>query len=524
MQREPKLLHLTSISVMDWASDDSSLNKADLEKVFRYRPQKTTVVKILTNQHGPVLWSNETPAEWQSWLENCTPSIYKDSGLVLIIARKPGTATKCFGGVGRSLPSLQSLGSNHEAFAEKVPSFGSLDKEALPTSHGISDGENQVDLPDVPKGAKREVRELPFDQNTFRDICDRFFVHSSIARVISRADVPVFSRSYVTMKLGDSDSVGHSAIVYNCRSSNTWAEDMALTATHFPQSNLTFAVLFGCNAEVERNVINRLSRATDHASFPLLLPGIFAELERDRMAKVVTETVNAIEGAIFELGTGNPVEGEEVLEEDKIDMRHSRRSAWLNTTFLRNSLRAWKGQLRKMADHVIEVSSLHQGQLLGGAYGKPRGEEEHEKNELAMNRTGSMIHDRLHVLMEDFEDRIQECTMSVEGMTIATQWAQGDTNVDIATASGRDSRQMRSIALLTMIFLPGTFFATLFSMTFFNWYPNDSQTSVVSGYIWIYFLVTGVFTASTLLLWWYFLSSRRKKYRSCSFATYLLRV
>ncbi|KAK1723675.1 uncharacterized protein BDZ83DRAFT_580335, partial [Colletotrichum acutatum] len=363
----------------------------------------------------------------------------------------------------------------------------------------------QAGTSEIPTGGKREVRHLPFDQNTFRDICDRFFIHSSIARVINRADVPVFSRSFVTMRLGDSDATGQTAIVYQCRSSNTWADDMALTATHFPQSNLTYAVLFGCTAEVERNVISRLRRATDHVFFPLLLPGIFAELERDRMAKVVTETVDAIEGAIFELGTGNPIEGEELLEEDKIDMRHSRRSAWLNTTFLRNSLRAWKGQLRKMADHVDELSK-------------------HKMTNIMLDRTGLMVYDRIHALIEDFEDRIQECTMSVEGMTIATQWAQGDTNMDIATATGRDSRQMRSIAMVTMVFLPGTFFATLFSMSFFNWSPNDSQTSVVSSYIWIYFLVTGIFTVSTLLLWWYFLSSRRKKYRSCSFATYLLKV
>ncbi|CCF38764.1 hypothetical protein CH063_09773, partial [Colletotrichum higginsianum] len=115
-----------------------------------------------------------------------------------------------------------------------------------------------------------------------------------------------------------------------------------------------------------------------------------------------------------------------------------------------------------------------------------------------------LVRDRLRALIEEYEDKIQECTMSVEGMSIATQWAQGGTNVDIATATGRDSRQMRSIALLTMIFLPGTFFATLFSMTFFNWSPDDDSKSLVSGYIWIY--VTGVFTATTLFLRWYFLS------------------
>lgn len=108
---------------------------------------------------------------------------------------------------------------DHETFNEKTSPFSSLDKEGLP-SRGVSDGGHQADLIDVPKGGKREVRQLPFDQITFRDICDKFFVHSSIARVISRADVPVFSRSYITMNVGGSDAVGHPAVVYQCRSSN----------------------------------------------------------------------------------------------------------------------------------------------------------------------------------------------------------------------------------------------------------------------------------------------------------------
>ncbi|KAJ9144602.1 hypothetical protein NKR23_g5865 [Pleurostoma richardsiae] len=127
-----------------------------------------------------------------------------------------------------------------------------------------------------------------------------------------------------------------------------------------------------------------------------------------------------------------------------------------------------------------------------------------------------MIKDRLESLIEELEEKIDECSMRVDGMTIATQWAQGDTNVDIASAAGKDSSQMRSIALVTMVFLPGTFFATLFSMSFFNWFPSakDNDTSaIVSGYVWIYFLLTGVFTIVTLFLWWYFLVCRRSKIR-----------
>jgi hypothetical protein len=62
------------------------------------------------------------------------------------------------------------------------------------------------------RGGMREVRQLPFDEDTFRHICRKFYVHASISRVISRADVPLFSRAAVNMGGGDSHGPGHPAI------------------------------------------------------------------------------------------------------------------------------------------------------------------------------------------------------------------------------------------------------------------------------------------------------------------------
>jgi hypothetical protein len=49
------------------------------------------------------------------------------------------------------------------------------------------------------KSGSREVRQVPFDEDTFKEICKKFHVHTSISRVISRADVPLFSRAEVNM-------------------------------------------------------------------------------------------------------------------------------------------------------------------------------------------------------------------------------------------------------------------------------------------------------------------------------------
>jgi Mg2+ and Co2+ transporter CorA len=95
-----------------------------------------------------------------------------------------------------------------------------------------------------------------------------------------------------------------------------------------------------------------------------------------------------------------------------------------------------------------------------------------------MRRTGAKMQARLREVIKDYNEKIRECTAGFEGMAMTTQWvsdtfvffvsseplansfeAQGETNVEIALATSQDSRHMRSIALLTMIFLPGTFFA-----------------------------------------------------------------
>lgn len=46
---------------------------------------------------------------------------------------------------------------------------------------------------------RRSVRTLPFSQSTFRLITSSFYIHRSIARDISRADIPVFSIAEIQM-------------------------------------------------------------------------------------------------------------------------------------------------------------------------------------------------------------------------------------------------------------------------------------------------------------------------------------
>ncbi|KAK5990066.1 hypothetical protein PT974_08329 [Cladobotryum mycophilum] len=78
----------------------------------------------------------------------------------------------------------------------------------------------------------------------------------------------------------------------------------------------------------------------------------------------------------------------------------------------------------------------------------------------------------------------------------------------IAHASKRDSTAMKTISLMGALFLPGTFLASVFSMTFFNF---QDANSTVSTWLWVYFAITIPITFFIVAFWmWY---DRRREAR-----------
>jgi CorA-like Mg2+ transporter protein len=64
-------------------------------------------------------------------------------------------------------------------------------------------------------------------------------------------------------------------------------------------------------------------------------------------------------------------------------------------------------------------------------------------------------------------------------------------NIELAISMKEDARLMKGISLVTMVFLPATFLATFFSMTFFHIGDSDNGlTFEVSRWIWLYPLCT----------------------------------
>ncbi|KAF4634377.1 hypothetical protein G7Y89_g3742 [Cudoniella acicularis] len=553
---------------MDWARDNAGVNDKDLDAVFKYEEKQTTVVRMLVGMKVQIRYSRENPStdsfqepeisslqgksEWDNWIYKArTASLYPEWG-DLETAKRTGELP--FGGV-KKVQSNDWLDRLNAEMPGRSTTQRSLTLASLiekgPTGNQNSSG-------------RRSVRTLPFSKDVFRLITRKFYTHSSISRDISRADIPVFSSAEVQM--GEPEGPTYPAYVYNCRTTNAWEMDLALTATYFPHCDLTFAIVFGCPLSLEEEIIKRLTLATAEAAHPLLMPGIFAEIERSRHIHIVEATIDELETRIFELD--NPDSEAEKRNQEK-------RSAWLDTTYLRNALVSWNTQLAKMSAHTNELNTtVFKPSTSEEAITAPRDKSKnhkldtpagdnkstslflnkqyelpdpscYERGELGRNgkylegqtlreepfqemgdgkdlralqeyesiipqrdpevvkhqmrRIGDKIKNRIQTVSDEYDEKIRDCTMRVDGMAMATQWAHGETNVEIALSTSRESKHMRSIAIVTMVFLPGTFFASVFSMTFFNW--SNSEGSVVSKHVWIYVVVTVFFTLLTIGSW-----------------------
>ena len=70
-------------------------------------------------------------------------------------------------------------------------------------------------------------------------------------------------------------------------------------------------------------------------------------------------------------------------------------------------------------------------------------------------------------------------------------------NIDLADKAKRDSSSMKTIAVMTMAFLPGTFFAALFALPSLQW----DEPGVIRSNFWVYWAFTLPATLMVFATW-----------------------
>ncbi|GKT51003.1 uncharacterized protein ColSpa_11184 [Colletotrichum spaethianum] len=139
-----------------------------------------------------------------------------------------------------------------------------------------------------------------------------------------------------------------------------------------------------------------------------------------------------------------------------------------------------------------------------------------------LNEISAQMRSRIEDIMIEYDDKIDDCNMMICNTSLAMQtvWnhiARKDskTNTNISQANAAiaiqtkvESAQMRTIALLTMIYLPLSSVAAIFSMDMFNWEAIEGD-SIVSKHIWLFAVLAAGLTLLTIAAW--FLGTRREK-------------
>ena len=100
-------------------------------------------------------------------------------------------------------------------------------------------------------------------------------------------------------------------------------------------------------------------------------------------------------------------------------------------------------------------------------------------------------------------------------MLSAITQSNAEYTAALAVDGKRDSIAMKTISILGIVYLPGTFVATLFSINVFDWGGADGKESsslTVAPSIWIYFAIAVPLTVVTFLGW--ILWSKRENQKS----------
>ncbi|KXH53890.1 hypothetical protein CSAL01_10275 [Colletotrichum salicis] len=350
------------------------------------------------------------------------------------------------------------------------------------------------------------VQYLPFMKNTWERLTREFHVSRNVKRTIARL-VPCFSSARE-----DDATSGHLKMSFSARMSASLPDDLAMSTTYIPSTGSTFAVVYGCNDDQMESIEAKVRRAGKQAFHPLLVPGIFAELERTRL-------VNAVEDLLdpFTLQT-EKLEGQPWSPDADTEGAKAQQHLTLcvKSQSLMDQIRMVKRQLSKFSKE-IDVVKTELEPLDGAEY-----IYSNELRAAEVAKVGIKMKRRVDDIMIEYDDKIDECNMMICNTSLAMQtvWnhiARQDSktntkiskaNAAIAVQTKVESAQMRTIALLTMIYLPLSSVAAIFSMDMFNWEAVDGQ-SIVSKHIWLFAVLTVGLTLLTIAAW--FLGTRREK-------------
>ncbi|KAK2052686.1 hypothetical protein LY76DRAFT_629927 [Colletotrichum caudatum] len=356
------------------------------------------------------------------------------------------------------------------------------------------------------------IHYVPVSNSTFQKVTDSFQTHRSLSRMINRKDAEFLHCVEV-----DHDCEPH-RLVYNYRTSADYVDDLAVSVTHEPRHRSTTAIFFGLSEAQERLLLYRMKESPKDFCHPLAMIGAACELDRDRW---IAKEVRPIERTYVEKNDQwSTTSSENLAADPEGETMEDTLGLRFKSSFLLTGLTAARRQLARIGDHLGEIRrDPVMASFLEGPGSCPDKETEAGGSGINLGKqqahTAGRLQHRLDQIADEFDMKIDSCKSSMEDMMATTQVvisriARHDTqtNTAISVATREDSSQMRSIAFVTMVFLPVTSIATIFSMNVFDWQAKDGG-HLITVHFWLYLAVAGASTALTVGLWVFYTRVRK---------------
>ncbi|KAK4191059.1 hypothetical protein QBC35DRAFT_538948 [Podospora australis] len=210
----------------------------------------------------------------------------------------------------------------------------------------------ELDMALGPPGIVKPHLSLPISFNNWTNIVGCFHLHNAVIKAM-RAEKPY---SGFVVKNQDDDMLEMFTAVMT---STDKPLSLSVSSTYFPKSRLSMAVFFSCSSEQKNLIESLLEGSPETSDHPLLVPGLFAELQRHRLEQVLLEVLALSEMTMYRL---------EVLEGVRTTgvKREKLRLTWKRNDRIRESIikakraeeeaRFTKSQLLKMTKDIMEKS------------------------------------------------------------------------------------------------------------------------------------------------------------------------
>ncbi|OTA98249.1 hypothetical protein M426DRAFT_326134 [Hypoxylon sp. CI-4A] len=277
----------------------------------------------------------------------------------------------------------------------------------------------------------------------------------------------------------------------------------AMASTYFQGHKHTFALVLGCSDKQIVTIEGLLDTFKDAVGHPLLMLGVYAELQLDRLDTMVTARYLSYETLMEQVETV-------ALEKGKD------RFSW----GMIKKVRTTREVSRRVEEEVDETRrQLSKAQSLALGRLEPREGKPADKD---MDETTDLFAERLSDIATRLGGLATKCRFTIEDISFTTDIIRSELSRQEAQSSAENSKFATGISLVAMIYLPLTTMATIFAMPIFQWSndwrdwryrPVDSgntssgsdpggsadgtQPPVVSGYIWIYLAISIGLTFTT---------------------------